>query len=250
MRYVAVGDSFTEGLGDPRPDGTDRGWADRVAEGLATVLGEPILYANMAVRGRKLRPIMTDQIDAVLALDPLPTMITINGGGNDMLRATMDMRPAIELTEQALVRCLDAGIDVVMLSGPDPGGGLPFGSVMTKRGVALTAAVQEMVARHGVRLIDNFSDMETRKPDYWSEDRLHMNSFGHQRVAWRVLDGLGYTPPFPLPAPDPVARRTLGGELAYYRDHVIPWMQRHFQGRSSGDGRNGKHTQWVEILPQ
>ncbi len=36
-RYVALGDSFTEGVGDPdpaRPNGL-RGWADLVAEELA-----------------------------------------------------------------------------------------------------------------------------------------------------------------------------------------------------------------------
>ena len=33
-RYVAIGDSFTEGIGDPEPasPGGHRGWADRVAE--------------------------------------------------------------------------------------------------------------------------------------------------------------------------------------------------------------------------
>ena len=36
-RYVAIGDSFTEGIGDPEPNspGGNRGWADRVAEVLA-----------------------------------------------------------------------------------------------------------------------------------------------------------------------------------------------------------------------
>src|SRR4051794_27659529 len=40
-RYVALGDSFTEGVGDPdpaRPNGL-RGWADRVAEVLAERAG-------------------------------------------------------------------------------------------------------------------------------------------------------------------------------------------------------------------
>ena len=33
--FLALGDSFTEGLDDWRADGTPRGWADRVAEQLA-----------------------------------------------------------------------------------------------------------------------------------------------------------------------------------------------------------------------
>src|SRR5262249_12816783 len=50
--FVAVGDSFTEGIDDPHPEtGVFRGWADLVAERLA--VGEPTFrYANLAVRGR------------------------------------------------------------------------------------------------------------------------------------------------------------------------------------------------------
>jgi lysophospholipase L1-like esterase len=63
QRYVAIGDSFTEGVGDPdptRPNGL-RGWADRVAEVLAA--GDPGFgYANLAIRGRKLAGILDGQL--------------------------------------------------------------------------------------------------------------------------------------------------------------------------------------------
>lgn len=42
IRYVAIGDSFTEGVGDERPDGSVRGWADLVAQGLADATGEAV----------------------------------------------------------------------------------------------------------------------------------------------------------------------------------------------------------------
>ena len=86
MRYVAIGDSFTEGLGDELPDGSVRGWADRVAAGLAVASGAPVEYANLAIRGRLLEPIVTEQLDAALSLTPPPTLMTLNGGGNDMMR--------------------------------------------------------------------------------------------------------------------------------------------------------------------
>ena len=53
--FVAIGDSFTEGVGDELPDGSVRGWADFLAAGLATSQGEPVRYANLAIRGRKMR---------------------------------------------------------------------------------------------------------------------------------------------------------------------------------------------------
>src|ERR1700712_4775272 len=109
-RYVAIGDSFTEGLGDTLPDGTERGWADLVAAGLAAGEGEPISYANLAIRGRLLEAIVTEQLDAALALDPPPTLLSLNGGGNDMMRPGSDMTPLIAMTEKAIRRCLDAGV--------------------------------------------------------------------------------------------------------------------------------------------
>src|SRR4029079_6433218 len=50
-RYVALGDSFAEGIGDPEPTvpGGNRGWADRVAEVLSQGT-EDFAYANLAVR--------------------------------------------------------------------------------------------------------------------------------------------------------------------------------------------------------
>ena len=56
--YVAIGDSFTEGVGDDLPDGRLRGWADLVAVGLAAAANQPVRYANLAIRGRKLAPIV------------------------------------------------------------------------------------------------------------------------------------------------------------------------------------------------
>jgi hypothetical protein len=54
--FVAVGDSFTEGMSDWRADGSPRGWADLVAARLA--LDTPgFRYANLAVRGNLVRQI-------------------------------------------------------------------------------------------------------------------------------------------------------------------------------------------------
>jgi lysophospholipase L1-like esterase len=247
VRYVAVGDSFTEGVGDELADGSVRGWADVFAEGLAAALGEPVQYANLAVRGRLLAPIMTEQVQAALALSPLPTMITLNGGGNDMLRTGMDASRLIALTESAVVACLEAGVRPVLVCGPDPSQRLPFGRVFRARGDVLTAAITDIGARHGVTVVDTFHDGELRRAPYWSSDRLHLNAAGHRRVAGLVLRGLGYQEP--VTTVDAVATSTGGAlaELRYYAEHVRPWLLRRLRGRSSGDGRTGKHLDWVPV---
>ena len=90
-RYVALGDSFTEGVGDPdpaRPNGL-RGWADRVAEVPGRRGTEDFGYANLAIRGRKLPAIIADQVEPALAI--APDLVTIHGGGNDILRPRVDL---------------------------------------------------------------------------------------------------------------------------------------------------------------
>ncbi len=247
MRYVAIGDSFTEGVGDERPNGTPRGWADIVALTLARVQDSPIEYANLAVRGRLLAPIVGDQLDAALAL--APTMLSLNGGGNDMLRPGMDATRLIAMTDVAARRVVDAGVHLVLIAGPDPGAGLPFGNAISRRGAVLTEAVHTIGERHGATIVDVYRDLEIRRPGYWSPDRLHLNAAGHHRVASLIMSALGHPDSVPLPPPDAEPIRTVGTELRYYREHVLPWMTRRLRRRSSGDGRRGKHETWVTVHP-
>ena len=79
--------------------------------------------------------------------------------------------------------------------------------------------------------------------------RLHLNSDGHRRVAGLILHALGYGP-VPEPAPRvPAARRSAAANARYYREHVLPWVQRRLRGRSSGDERDPKHPVWHLVQP-
>jgi lysophospholipase L1-like esterase len=255
MRYAAIGDSFTEGLGDELSDGSVHGWADRVAAGLAQQLPaglasegtEPVRYANLAIRGRLLEPIVTGQLEQALSLSPAPTLITLNGGGNDMLRGGTDTARLVALIERAIRRCVDAGVRLVVLSGADPSARLPFGAVMHRRAEVLTAATAELAARYDVELVDIFHDTEIRRAAYWSPDRLHLGTAGHQRVAGLVLTALGHPAAAHVVDPGPAESRRVLAEARYYREHVLPWLHRRVRGRSSGDDRTGKHLDWVPV---
>lgn len=248
MRYVAVGDSFTEGVGDEPPGSpAPRGWADLVAEELAAANGG-IEYANLAVRGRLLEPIVTDQITAALAMDPPPTMLTLNGGGNDMLR-TGDLAGLVELMHSAVRRCRDSGIRVVLLAGADPSGGLPFGPTIRRRGEYLTNEVATIAAHEGVEFIDVFHDTEIRAAEYWSADRLHLNPAGHRRAAALILRGLGVPTQVPERPSATTAPAGLIGDIRFAREHLLPWVIRRVRGRSSGDERVAKYPDWVSVEP-
>ena len=243
MRYVAIGDSFTEGVGDDLPDGTVRGWADLVAAGLAAA--GPVQYANLAVRGRLIAPIVTDQLDAALALDPPPTLLTFNGGGNDMLRPKADVARLVAMTKRVVDRCAAAGVRLVLISGADPSDRLPFGRTIRRRAEALTQGVAALAAANDLTFVDMFHDREIRRAAYWSADRLHLNVAGHRRVASRVLAALGTEVPVESNGFAAEEARNWLAEARYYREHVLPWVQRRLRGHSSGDSRIGKYLEWT-----
>lgn len=247
VRFVAIGDSFTEGVGDELPDGTVRGWADLAAQGWADALGEPVQYANLAIRGRLAWPIVQEQLEPALALNP--THLSFNGGGNDILRPNTDIEHIADVFSRALRRCDEQGVTLILLSGANPSSQLPLGKVFQKRGDELSAAVLRRIEnRPDVVRALNWPDTELSKPRYWSEDRLHMNANGHHRVAARVIDALGLTPP-PEWWSLPDARAAGPSGLAYYREFVAPWIGRRLTRTSSGDGRTAKFADWVELRP-
>ncbi|GAA1845475.1 SGNH/GDSL hydrolase family protein [Microbacterium koreense] len=247
VRYVAIGDSFTEGVGDELPDGRVRGWADLVAQGWANARGESISYANLAIRGKLVWPIVEEQLEPALALKP--THLSFNGGGNDMLRPRTSISRIVDAFDRVVQRCDDEGVTLIVLSGANPSGQLPLSRVIQRRGDVLSAAVGSHLAhRDDIITAFNWPDRELSSPPYWSDDRLHMNSRGHHRVAARVLTALDVEPPtgwWSLPALPPAGARG----LAYYREHVGPWMRRRLTGTSSGDGREPKYGVWTKISP-
>ncbi|MFI5932182.1 SGNH/GDSL hydrolase family protein [Actinoplanes sp. NPDC051494] len=249
MRYAAVGDSFSEGMGDELPDGTPRGWTDLVAAGLAGTADEPVEYANFAIRGRLLQPIVDDQVETALALSPPPTLMTLNGGGNDMMRPGSDMPQLVGLLDRAIKRVTEAGVRLVVISGADPGDRLPFGGMIRRRGELLTTATIELVERYGAQLVDVFHDVEIRRAPYWSADRLHLNANGHRRVAGLVLTALGRPGTAHVVDPGPAESRRVLAEAKYYREHVLPWVTRRLRGQSSGDRRSPKYVDWTPISP-
>lgn len=248
VRFVAIGDSFTEGVGDELPDGTVRGWADLAAQGWANALGEPIQYANLAIRGKLAWPIIEQQLEPALALKP--THLSFNGGGNDILRPNTQIEHIADVFSRALRRCDAEGVTLILLSGANPSAQLPMGRVFQKRGDQLSDAVLRRVEdRPDVIRALNWPDTELSKPVYWSQDRLHMNANGHHRVAARVLDAVGVSTPSEWWTPQHELPLGPAG-FAYYREFVGPWVKRRLTGTSSGDGRTAKYPQWVDMVPQ
>lgn len=248
--YVAVGDSFTEGMNDLDPSGSGdkyRGWADRVAEHIA--LASPGLgYANLAVRGKLLRQIVTDQVPRAVALKP--DLITICGGGNDMIRPGADPDALAIIFDEAVRSMRACGAEVVLFTGFDP---RPLGRSNRFRGQAATfnMHLRAIADRRGAKVVDLWPRSVLHDPRCWSEDRLHLTSEGHRRMALRVCDVLGvpvegdWREPFPpFERPDWLTSRR--DDLHWARAYFLPWVHRRLTGKSSGDGRDPKRP---DLLP-
>ncbi len=246
--YAAIGDSYSEGMGDERPDGTPRGWTDLVAAGLAQAAGGTIGYANLAIRGRLLAPILDDQLPAALALQP--ELLSINGGGNDILRPSVSIEAVADRLVGAAERALATVPRVMIVSGGDPTQHLPFGAVFSRRGNELALAVENRLAGTDVLFVDNWSD--PRLPDlrYWSIDRLHLNAQGHALAAANVLSALGVAVVASPDAPDAGDALERPRTAEYWRRYVLPWIGRRLTGRSSGDHRQAKRAALEPFGPE
>lgn len=249
--FIAIGDSFTEGVGDDLPDGRQRGWADFVALGLALASPEPVRYANLAIRGRKLTPILTEQLDPAIAQHP--QLVSLNGGGNDIMRPRVTIASVATQLMDAADRVTASGSTMLLLSGANPSRHLPMGGLLRKRGDELAVAVRALLPRDGVLFVDNWADETLEDIRYWSADRLHLNALGHAKVASNVLTALGV----PVPAEwgvEEVAAAPAGERTRrtadYYRRFVLPWIGRRLTGRSSGDGRAAKIAELTVVDPE
>ena len=242
-RYVALGDSFTEGVGDPdprRPNGW-RGWADRVAEVLATRT-EDFGYANLAIRGRKLPQILAEQVEPARALRP--DLVSIYAGGNDILRPKVDIDALVVDYANAIGRLGSSGAHLVVFTGFDLGFA-PVFRHLRGRVAVYNELVREVADDHGATVVDFWRLREFRDPRLWDVDRMHLSAAGHERMAHAVLRALGIEPDRPIAdlAHTPLLskKQQRAEDLAWARTHLAPWVKRRVQGTSSGDGVAPKH---------
>lgn len=236
--FVALGDSFTEGMDDRYEDGRGyRGWADLVAANLA-VRQKDFRYANLAVRGRLFPRVVEEQVPAALAMKP--DLITFAAGGNDALRRGFQPEVLIENFDTT-VRDLRAGsADVVLFRWADVTNRLPGGRIVGPRVEMMNRAVTETGERHGALVVDLWGDDAFRNTRLWSIDRLHLSAAGHRRVAAHVLEALGVTaePSWlaAVPPPEKLSwTRARAADARWATQHLAPWIKRRLTGRSSGD---------------
>jgi lysophospholipase L1-like esterase len=235
--FVAIGDSFTEGMADELDSaGRHRGWADRVANHLAQT-DPDFRYANLAIRGKLLAQIDIEQ--APIAAAMRADLVSIAGGVNDAMRRDFDLNRSATHLERAVRQIKAAGSDIVLFSFGDPGRRSSVLGALRQRLWALNGATREIAAAYGCQLVDFWGLAVFDDDALWDEDRLHLSPVGHRIVTGAVLEALGmaqgdWRNPRPIHA-SALATRARSNVTWAFR-HGLPWVGRRIQGRSTGEG--------------
>ena len=253
-RYVAIGDSFTEGMvdADPLRDNAFRGWADYLAEALHERAGGEFGYANLAVRGRLLSDVVGPQLDQALAMEP--DLVSIVGGGNDLLRPSVDLDGLADRLRAAVVQIRATGADVLLATPTDTAKAGVFKALRGRH--AIHAANLWTIAQDtGAHVVNLWGMRSLQDWRMWGEDRIHLTTEGHRRVSRAALLALGVPDVDEgwrelLPETNaPGRREQLVQSRDWARSYAGPWVQRRLRGESSGDRLDAKRPLLQPISP-
>lgn len=241
-RFVALGDSFTEGVGDwddRFPNGV-RGWADRVAKQLSKA--DPgTEYVNLALRSRVLDDVIEHQVDAAVALNP--TLVSFFAGGNDILQIRIDMEDVLGRYEAAVDKLAATGARILLFTSYDVRLS-PLLEPLRLRNNQFNRRVRQVALAHDALLVDHWAMREFVHPRMWEPDRLHMSRHGHRYLAAAVLRTLQVDHTITLRDLGSIPRRTwretLSDERDWWQGWVLPAAKRRYRGTPIGGGLTPK----------
>jgi len=247
VRLVAIGDSTVEGLEDPRPDGTYRGWADHLASHLS-VRHPDLRYANLAIRGRLAREVRDEQLAP--ALEMKPDVAVVVAGVNDLLRPKLDSAALRDDLHHMHKELAGIGARVVTFTMPDMARVAPLAVALRGRLNLLNDITRESADRYCTTVVDLAAHDVASHPALWHDDRLHGNAEGHRRIGLALAEALGcdvddWRAPLPEHPRRPLPRLVYD-EVTWAAGHLLPWAWRHLRGHSSGEDRTCKRP---ELLP-
>lgn len=229
VRFVALGDSATAGVGDPAADGTPRGWARLLAEAMGSA--HDLSFCNVAVPGATTSDVWRDQLpDALCHRAHLASLIV---GLNDTMRASWDPRSLRTSLLMCAAALTSRGAILMTVRFHDHARVMrlprPLAKVMTSRLEELNEILDELHERYGGICVDLSQMPEACEPRFWTADRLHPSELGHRVLAAHFAarleeHGLQFSVPSVDCTAPPVARRT--DDAHWVLTQVVPWAGR------------------------
>ncbi len=247
-RFIALGDSMTEGMCDEIVDGQYRGWADRVADTLAKE-SPNFTYVNLAIRGKLLHQVIDDQIPmAAKYVNGPETLVSFHAGANDVLRPNYQAEVAFAKYEKGISDLTKTGATVIVFTVIDrvEGNG-KTAQLWHERFSSFNVNVRQVANKYGAIIIESDNAKWMADLRFLAKDRLHLNSDGHWRLSQAVLENLGkeFDSKWKIPLGPAKAKSRLRKNLEniiWIIIFVIPWIWRRIRGKSSGDGRSAKYV--------
>lgn len=249
-RYVALGDSITEGFCDPVVGSGEPwfGWADRLAtilDGNARLRGNPFEYANLGVRGRRVRHVVDEQVPRAIELQADLASVLI--GGNDLMSPRADPDALAAELESGVAQLRAAGADVLLATCFDPRFAF-FLKPFRGRAAVFNANLWSIARTYGTYTLDLWGARELQSASMWAEDRVHLTTAGHRVLASRAAHALG-VPYYELPAAASASHVQPLGTVGWMQRHALPWVGRRLRRESSGDGRDAKLPRLIAVTP-
>ena len=246
-RFIALGDSYTEGMCDEKKYGHYRGWADRVADIMAKHHPD-FTYANLAIRGKLVGQVVEEQIEAAIAQVQGPqTLITFHAGANDVIRPGYKSDLVLALYSDAVKRLAASGATIMLFTVLEKTGNTGRSAKMWEQRFSdFNRNVRAVGFEVGAIIADANEEPAFSDRRFLAFDRLHLNAMGHYRVAQAVLELLdlpfdaSWRDALPPAAPKPKIMRAMITSL-WFITFALPWMWRRARGKSSGDGRSCKY---------
>lgn len=125
-RFVAIGDSFTEGIGDEVEGIALKSWVDHFVQ----LCVNDIEYANFAKRGLVTKEIRSQQLEKALTFNP--ELVSLIAGANDVLKGRWNHDAYKNDMEFMIDRLSKTGADIMIANLPDFTVRLPFPSEKNK----------------------------------------------------------------------------------------------------------------------
>jgi lysophospholipase L1-like esterase len=249
-RYVALGDSQTEGLWDGNDTIGLLGFADRLAV-MVDSINPGLQYANLAIRGKRIGHVLHEQVPKALAMQP--DLVTVCAGMNDVIQPGRSFGPALADLDQVYAALAASGATVVTTTFPNVAQFLPLGRLVSGRLARINAAISSAADRYGFQLVDLYSAPSMRELDTWAIDRVHASTKGHMLFAAAAAEALNLPDSnhdWAQPGHSPTQRRFATGtyeQLRWTQASFFPWIWRRLRGLSSFDGREPKRPQLEDL---
>jgi lysophospholipase L1-like esterase len=188
QRFVVLGDSLAEGLGEDTPGYRSLPWADRTRDALARQ--QPgLAYLNLGLRDLVAGEVREQQLEP--ALEFAPDLAAVVCGGNDLFRGSFDPDKVEAEIEGIIAPLRQSGAQVVTFGLMNITKAFPKLAFLEPMVDSLNQRVRLVAERNGALLVDMWEHPVCSDPGMFASDKVHASMRGHAVLGSETIRALG-----------------------------------------------------------